>query len=136
MPSSIPQAPRATETVLVVEDDDDVRRLVKDELQHYGYTVLEAANGGQALLFCERYSGPIHVLVTDVVMPHMDGYDVADRLRDVRPGMRTLFISGYAERLAGQRRPGRPGDAFLAKPFTPDALASRVREVLSCSAAA
>ena len=101
-----------------------------------GYTVLEASNGGEALLFCERYSGPIHALVTDVVMPHMDGYEVAERLRTIRPGMRMLFVSGYIEHLAGRHGRARTGDAFLAKPFTPDALARKVREVLAYTAAA
>jgi len=101
-----------------------------------GYTVLEASNGGEALLFCERYSGPIHALVTDVVMPHMDGYEVAERLRTIRPGMRMLFVSGYTEHVAGRQGRARAGDAFLAKPFTPDALARKVREVLAYTAAA
>ena len=74
--------------------------------------MLEASNGSEALLFCERYSGPIHALVTDVVMPHMDGYEVAERLRTIRPGMRMLFVSGYTEHVAGRqgraRAPGTP----------------------------
>jgi two-component system, cell cycle sensor histidine kinase and response regulator CckA len=131
-----PEAPRGSETLLVVEDDDDVRRLLKDELQQFGYTVLDASNGGEALLFCEKYPGVIHALVTDVVMPHMDGYEVAERLRAVRPGMRTLFISGYSDQAAARQSRERPGDAFLAKPFTPGVLAGRVREVLAMSAAA
>jgi two-component system cell cycle sensor histidine kinase/response regulator CckA len=130
------QVPRGTETLLVVEDDDEVRRLLKDELQQYGYVVLDASNGGEALLFCERYPGAIHALITDVVMPHMDGYEVAERLRAIRPGMRTLFISGYSDQAAGRQGRTRPGDFFLAKPFTPDTLAGRVRDVLAVSAAA
>jgi two-component system, cell cycle sensor histidine kinase and response regulator CckA len=130
------KVPRGTETLLVVEDDDDVRRLLKDELQQFGYTVLDASNGGEAMLFCERYPGVIHALVTDVVMPHMDGYEVAERLRAVRPAMRSLFISGYSDQAAARQHRGAPGDAFLAKPFTPDALAARIREVLAMTAAA
>jgi PAS domain S-box-containing protein len=136
LPAPLLKAPRGTETLLVVEDDSDVRRLLKDTLQHCGYTVLEASNGGEALLFCERYSGAIHALVTDVVMPHMDGYEVADRLRAIRPGMRMLFISGYTEHVASRQGRTRVEDAFLAKPFTPDALARKIREVLAYSAAA
>jgi len=98
--------------------------------------VLEASNGSEALLFCECYSGPIHALVTDVVMPHMDGYEVAERLRTIRPGMRMLFVSGYTEHVAGRQGRARAGDAFLAKPFAPDALARKVREVLAYTAAA
>jgi two-component system, cell cycle sensor histidine kinase and response regulator CckA len=136
VPAAVAQVPRGTETLLIVEDDDEVRRVIKDELQQYGYTVLDAANGGEALMYCERYSGPIHVLVTDVVMPHMDGFQVAERLRAIRPGMKTLFVSGYSEHQPAYRRGHGPGEAFLAKPFTPDALARTVRDVLSYSAAA
>jgi two-component system, cell cycle sensor histidine kinase and response regulator CckA len=135
-PAPAPKVPGGSETLLVVEDDDEVRRLLKDELQQFGYTVLDASNGGEALLFCERYPGAIHALVTDVVMPHMDGYEVAERLRAVRPDMRTLYISGYSDQAAARQSRGGPGDAFLAKPFTPDALAGRIREVLAMSAAA
>jgi two-component system cell cycle sensor histidine kinase/response regulator CckA len=135
-PTGRPKAPRGSETLLVVEDDDDVRRLLKDELQQYGYTVLDASNGGEALLFCERYPGTIHALITDIVMPHMDGYEVAERLRAVRPDLRTLFISGYSDQAAARQRRDGPGEMFLAKPFTPAALADHVREVLSRSAAA
>jgi two-component system, cell cycle sensor histidine kinase and response regulator CckA len=136
VPAADPKVPGGSETLLVVEDDDDVRRLLKDELQHFGYTVLDASNGGEALLFCERYPGVIHALVTDVVMPHMDGYEVAERLRAVRPAMRTLYISGYSDQAAARQSRGGPGDAFLAKPFTPDVLAGRIRDVLAMSAAA
>jgi CheY-like chemotaxis protein len=134
--SEMPKVPRGNETLLVVEDDDEVRRLLKEELQQFGYTVLDASNGGEALLYCERYPGAIHALVTDIVMPHMDGYEVAERLRALRPALRTLFISGYSDQAAARQSRGGPGDAFLAKPFTPDALAGRVREVLTESAAA
>jgi two-component system, cell cycle sensor histidine kinase and response regulator CckA len=136
LPPPTLKSPRGHETLLVVEDDSDVRRLLKDALQQCGYTVLEASNGGEAMLFCERYSGPIHALITDVVMPHMDGYEVAERLRAIRPGMKMLFISGYSEHAGGRHGSMRPGDAFLAKPFTPDALEREVREVLAYTAAA
>jgi two-component system, cell cycle sensor histidine kinase and response regulator CckA len=130
------RAPHGTETILVVEDDADVRALLKDSLQQCGYTVLDASNGGEALLFCERYSGPIHAVITDVIMPHMDGYEVVERLCELRPGLKTLFISGYADRVPVRRRHGRSEDAFLPKPFTPETLARRVHEVLAVSAAA
>ncbi len=135
-PSALRASPRGVETLLVVEDDDEVRRLLKDSLQQSGYTVLDARNGGEALLFCERYTGPIHLLITDIVMPHMDGYQVADRLREVRPGLKTLFMSGYTEQTTAGRGRQLPGALFLAKPFTPDALARKVREVIEVSAAA
>jgi two-component system, cell cycle sensor histidine kinase and response regulator CckA len=136
LPPPVQKAPGGKETLLVVEDDDDVRRVLKDELQQFGYTVLDASNGGEALLFCERYPGTIHALVTDIVMPHMDGYEVAERLRAVRPGLRALFISGYSDQAAARQSRGGPEDAFLAKPFTPGVLADRVRDVLTSSPAA
>jgi two-component system, cell cycle sensor histidine kinase and response regulator CckA len=135
-PSPTLMAPRGVETVLLVEDDDEVRRLLKDALEQYGYTVLEAPNGGAALLICERYPGSIHLLVTDVVMPHLDGHRVAERLRGIRAGMKVLFISGYTEHVVTNQDPTHPESGFLAKPFTPDSLARKVREVIGLSAAA
>jgi len=129
-------APRGSETLLVVEDDDEVRRLLRDSLEHCGYTVLDARSGGEALVSCERHAGPIHLLITDLVMPHMDGREVAERLGALRPDMKLLFISGYTEHVAARQGRAHPGAAFLAKPFTPDALARKVREVITLSAAA
>jgi two-component system cell cycle sensor histidine kinase/response regulator CckA len=136
LPVPTVKVPGGEETLLVVEDDADVRALLKDALQHCGYTVLEASNGGEAMLFCERYSGAIHGLVTDIVLPQIDGFEVADRLRAIRPGLKTLFISGYSEHATSRLGRTRHGDGFLAKPFTPDALARKVREVLTLPAAA
>ena len=122
--------PRGTETVLIVEDEEAVRVLAKTALARKGYRVLEAANGGEALLLCESERAPIHLLVTDVVMPGLGGADLAQRLAPLRPDMKVLFISGYTDRAAARHGTMQPGAAYLEKPFSLDALARKVREVL------
>jgi two-component system cell cycle sensor histidine kinase/response regulator CckA len=124
------EAPRGTETVLLVEDDDTVRILTRQILQHFGYSVLEAKNGVEALQVSERHSGPIHVLVTDVIMPQMNGHDLASRLTALRPGLRVLIMSGYAEEANGHRSESGEAVAILYKPLTPTTLAQAVRQVL------
>jgi PAS domain S-box-containing protein len=123
-------APRGTETVLVVEDQDEVRGLTTTILRGYGYHVLEAANGAEALKLCESFRGVIHLLVTDVVMPGMNGRELADRLNAVRPETRVLFTSGYTANVISKQGVLDPGVAFLPKPFLPEGLAAKVREVL------
>ena len=127
-----PPAPRATagETVLVAEDQDDVRALTKRVLEREGYEVLAAASGGDALVLAACYAGRIHLLLTDVVMPGLSGRDVAERLGTSRPGIRVLFMSGYTDNVIAQRGMLDPGTAFLSKPFTPETLAAKVRGVL------
>ena len=122
--------PRGTETVLIVEDEEAVRALAKTALARKGYRVLEAANGGEALLLCESERAPIHLLVTDVVMPGLGGADLAQRLAPLRSEMKVLFISGYTDRAAARHGTMQPGAAYLEKPFSLDALARKVREVL------
>src|SRR5262245_38695904 len=117
------------ETVLLVEDEDAVRALAREVLRRHGYVVLEARHGLDALRLAERHPDTIHLMVTDVVMPHMSGRDLADRLTEVRPDMKVLFISGYTDH-AAMHRHLTPGAAFLQKPFTPEALARRVRSML------
>jgi len=118
------------EVVLVVEDEVIVRAPVCRMLRHLGYFVLEANNGEDALLVMQEYHSPIHLVITDVMMPEMDGPALIAMLRDWYPQMRVLFISGYsAEHLTAQGGMVH-GAAFLPKPFTMDALARRVREVL------
>jgi PAS domain S-box-containing protein len=119
-----------TETVLLVEDEEVVRNLTRTVLQRNGYRVLEATHGVEALDLCKQYNGPIHLLVTDVVMPHMNGRDLAQRLSRLRPGTKVLFMSGYTGFL--DEPLGIPGGntGFLQKPFAPDALARQVRELL------
>jgi two-component system, cell cycle sensor histidine kinase and response regulator CckA len=124
------RAPAGSETVLVVEDSDSLRRLVHHVLQKQGYKVLLANDGESALKMSVEYEGPIHLLLTDVVMPRMGGPELANQLLQRRPDTRILYSSGYIEK-AGLDI-GAVGNrfAFLAKPFTPDELARRVREAL------
>jgi len=122
--------PRGTETVLLVEDEPGVRALARDALQLQGYTVLEARHGIEALLIGHQHAGPIHLLVTDVVMPQMSGREVVKQLVAQRPSLKTLYVSGYTENAIVHHDILDPGTFFLPKPFTPDALARKVREVL------
>jgi two-component system, cell cycle sensor histidine kinase and response regulator CckA len=115
-------------TVLVAEDDPNVRGLVCTSLEDAGYSVLEARHAGEAVELCERYKAGIDLLLTDLVMPQMNGRELARRVADLRPGIRTLYMSGYAE---PELLEGMAEDSFLAKPFTTDALMSRVRDILA-----
>jgi len=121
---------RGTETVLVVEDQPEVRKLVVEVLQGYGYRTLEAPSGAEGLTASETYSGPIHLLVTDVVMPGMTGRDLAESLAKTRPEMKVLYTSGYTANVIAHQGVIKPGVAYLPKPFTPVQLAAKVREVL------
>jgi CheY-like chemotaxis protein len=117
-------------TVLVTEDDPTVRELVCSALAEMGHTVLEARHSGEAVEICERYKGPIDLLLTDVVMPQMNGQELARVVTAARPGVRTLFMSGYAEpELLQDLADG--GQLFLAKPFTNEVLGSKVRSALN-----
>ena len=121
---------RGTETILLVEDDDQVRKLVRDLLMRAGYRVLDAARGGEALVISERLAEPIHLLLTDVVMPWMTGRELSDRLLEMRPAMRVIHMSGYAERAIVKHGVLDPGINYLAKPITAPAVLAKVREVL------
>jgi signal transduction histidine kinase len=123
------RAPGGTETILLVEDEDAVRELAREVLQAGGYTVLEARHGQQALEIAEAHQGSIALLLTDVVMPGMDGPSLARHLAAIRPGIRLLYVSGYADRVA-EGEDGVPAAALLHKPFSPAVLAAKVREVL------
>jgi len=124
------EAASGSETIMVVEDDDAVRRLVRDTLEKHGYRLLVAASGPEALSIAERFDRPIDLLITDVVMPQMSGRQLAERLKAVRPDTQILFISGYTESAIVQT--GAQGDenSFLQKPFTPSTLSRTVRELL------
>lgn len=121
---------RGSETVLVVEDQEPVRNLAVTVLKEHGYRVLSAANGDDALLLARRHLGPIHLLLTDVVMPHMTGKELADRLTPLRPEIKVLYMSGYTADIIARRELLESEASFLAKPFAPHALAMKVREVL------
>jgi two-component system, cell cycle sensor histidine kinase and response regulator CckA len=119
---------RGSETVLLVEDEEGVRRLSRRLLEAHGYHVLEASGGEQALEFGARYPDPIHLLLTDVVMPGMSGPEVAGQIQALRPKIKILFMTGYSDSTVTGLAPDAP---LLQKPFTPDALAHRVRETLA-----
>ncbi|MDH4186146.1 MAG: PAS domain S-box protein [Nitrospira sp.] len=119
-----------SETILLVEDEDAVRELAKQILEMDGYTVLAAANGEAALALCAQYQGPIHLLVTDVVMPRMSGRRLADQLVALRPNTKVLYTSGYTENAIVHHGEVDSNTPFLQKPFTPATFRSKVREVL------
>ncbi len=122
--------PHGDETVLVVEDEEIVRSLARRLLTQVGYTVVEAGDGAQALDAAARHPGTIHLLLSDVLMPQMNGPELARRLQVKRPGMKVVYLSGYAERGAVGPDLQQTGLALLHKPFTPDALLQKVRDVL------
>jgi PAS domain S-box-containing protein len=119
-----------TETLLLAEDDDIVRILIAEVLRGYGYHVLEASGPAEALLIGERHPGPIHLLVSDVVMPEMTGPELSSRLRKLRPETKVLYMSGYTDSSVVQQRMLGEARNFIPKPFVPDALVRRVREIL------
>jgi DNA-binding NtrC family response regulator len=106
-----------------------VRQLNLEVLRAAGYAALEARHAGEALVIAERHSGPIQLLITDVVMPHMSGLELVERMSVVRPGVRVLLVSGYADDAVLRHGRG-PSWPFLQKPFPPDALLRKAREVL------
>jgi two-component system, cell cycle sensor histidine kinase and response regulator CckA len=129
-PSAAPKLPQNSETVLLVEDEEEVRSAVGESLQMRGYSVLRARHGREALMICRRHEGPIHLLLTDVVMPQMTGPELAQRISLLRPEIKVLYVSGYTSDALAQHNMIAPGTAFLQKPFTPEALARQVRAVL------
>jgi len=132
----IPEAaPHGSETVLLVEDEPEVRGLARDILHQQGYTVLEAADGDEALRIGREHGGPIHLLVTDVVMPQMGGRELADHLKAGRRETKVLYVSGYTDDAILHQGVSETGTAFLPKPFTAAELAHKVREVLDAAPA-
>jgi two-component system, cell cycle sensor histidine kinase and response regulator CckA len=120
---------KGSETILLVEDEEMVRKLAREVLQRNGYTVLEASNGGEALLTCEQHQGPIHMMITDVVMPQMSGRQLVERLTVLCPRMRVMYMSGYTDD-AVLNAGLAPDETFLQKPFMPESLLRKVRDVL------
>ncbi len=114
----------------MVEDQKDVRLLVTRSLNAYGYRVLATANAEEALACAQAHDGRIHLLLTDVVMPGMDGKELAARLAKLQPEIRVLYMSGYPESVIAHKGILDAGIDYIQKPFTPDALAARVRDTL------
>ncbi len=127
-------APGGGETVLLVEDEEAVRTLTRHVLEMKGYHVIEAGDGQEALRRADHYDAPIHLLVTDVVMPHLGGRELADRLTRLRPDLRLLYLSGYTDDAVVRHGVLEAEVAFLQKPFTPNDLALKVRQVLDAPA--
>lgn len=125
---------RGSETILLVEDEETVRGLARTILTRHGYRVLEASSEGDALLICEQHEGDVDLLLTDVVMPRMNGRELSERLRTMRPRMKVLFMSGYTDDLIVRHGALEEGLALLQKPITPAALTRKVREVLDSPA--
>lgn len=121
---------QGSEVVLLAEDEEAVRELARDILERNGYTVLAASEGAEALGIAQAHEGEIHLLLTDVVMPGMRGRDLFERLAPLRPGLNVLYMSGYTDNAVVHQGILVPGTHFLQKPFTPDALLRKVREVL------
>jgi CheY-like chemotaxis protein len=121
---------RGSETVLLVEDEGAVRQVVREFLTGLGYRVLESAEPEAAVALCNQHHGRIDLLVTDFIMPKMNGGELAERILDIHPEIRVLYISGYARELHLSRSTDHKGGVFLSKPFTRRQLADRVREAL------
>lgn len=123
-------APRGSEKILLVEDDDVVRGLARKVLEDFGYAVIEAGSGEEAFRLSQNHPGPIHLLLTDVVMPETSGKEIADRMALLRPSTRVLFMSGYTDEAIVHHGIVDADVEFIQKPFSPTALAKKVREVL------
>lgn len=121
------------ETILLVEDEEDVRRLAVRILQRQGYTVLEASCGKDALVLCKEHQGPIHLILTDVVMPGMSGRQLADQLIPLHPNLKVVYMSGYTDNAVIHHGVLEEGVNYIQKPFTIDGLMKRMREVLDKS---
>ena len=125
------QVLHGSETLLLVEDHQEVRKYAATILTSYGYHVLEATDGADASVIAQAYAGDIHLLLTDVILPGINGKDLADRIRVLRPKLKVLFTSGYTADVIARRGALDQDVAYLPKPFTPDSLLAKVRQVLS-----
>ena len=133
-PLSAPNAALCgSETILLVEDEEMVRGLAQAILARNGYTVLAAKSVTDALRFAQEELQPIHLLLTDTIMPGMNGPELAQQVLAMRPAMKVLFMSGYTDKVLSSTTAWEPGTAFLQKPFTPQTLGDKVREILEVS---
>jgi CheY-like chemotaxis protein len=126
----IQEDPMGSETILVVEDEEPVRKLAVRLLKKQGYRVLEAPDGGQAFLLCEKHHEPIHLILSDVVMPGINGRELVERLQRIHPEAKSLYMSGYTDNVIVHHGILMNGVEFIQKPFTLESLARKVREVL------
>jgi two-component system, cell cycle sensor histidine kinase and response regulator CckA len=121
---------RGSETILLVEDEEPLRKLCTEFLEQLGYRMLAASNAKEAVALVEGYSGKIDLLITDVVMPGLPGPELAEALLALRPDLKVIFISGYAEGSLAPNGILKPGTVLVNKPFTIRALTAKLREVL------
>ena len=128
--SPLPPAVPGTETLLIVENEAAIRNLLQMALRKNGYTVLAAESGREALDVVRLHTGPIHLLITDVMMPDIDGPELVRRLSSIRPDTQTLFMSGYMDDALGEQGVLPSSVNFIQKPFSPRAIAQKVREIL------
>lgn len=124
------KAPEGSETILLVEDEPAIRQLMRRMLEARGYAVLEARNGEEAIGVAEQHRGSIHLVVTDVVMPRMNGFELAEQLTRTQPDLRVLYVSGHADHPAVRQGLRDSRHPFLLKPYTQEVLARSIREVL------
>jgi two-component system, cell cycle sensor histidine kinase and response regulator CckA len=124
---------RGTETILLVEDEPGVRKLIAEILKTSGYHVLMASSGREALTIAERHAGTIDLLITDVIMPDLNGREVADRLRDLRPGLLVLFVTGFTSETILRHGDPESFKPVIRKPFSPETLSLKIREILNAS---
>jgi two-component system cell cycle sensor histidine kinase/response regulator CckA len=130
VPTTHEDVPFGTETVLIAEDEKEVREIAREFLVLSGYTVLEARDGEEALKIAASHAGPIHVLITDMIMPVVGGRELADRIRESRPETEIIYMSGYAE-YGAEGKPGiEEGGILLTKPFTRMGIVRAVSEIL------
>ena len=118
------------ETILVVDDEDSVRKLIEKTLRRHGYQVLSAASGPEAVRLAEQFSGHIDLALIDVVMPELSGRETYRRVAQVRPDLKVIYMSGYSQLVAASEKLADPGAEFLHKPYTLAGLVSRVQQVL------
>jgi len=121
---------RGTETILIAEDNAEVREFACDVLRQRGYLILDAPDAAEAIELVLTHPGPVHLLLTDVVLPAASGKELATRIQELRKETRCVYMSGYAADAIGRRGVLDAGTNFLQKPFTPEALAAKVRAVL------